>query len=683
MPELQIIQALPALPAPVSVAYDGDSGHDVYTTGGGIVGAAAIGGNIYGRHIVHSRSQRKSFFTYKDLLGDCVVACYDHVLDAVTDRLNLGGFKSGDKTHNIRGLAMDSDGYLYTIHFWGGASQTKRIRRTTNPYDISAWDAETDIAGTGGWNYQSHVITSDDMLAIASHDTADAAKVKLKVYDIGEDSWGDAIQLTGTLGVYFQLLPGLDKNIHMLWSPLGAWSTVDAYYMQSATGVFTQWETADGTELSLPITARGAGNGRIYATTGNGDANNWAMSHAGDLAIDSLDRPMCIFPTSDGMLFMRYAGGSAWRDPVVVTDADNPFDSAALIVDDDRHLRALCTIGEQTGRGGELWQFRSSDGGVTWDSGNCITRGQCGVVITPRPHPIAADRTVEAVVSGGRNSRQVCLWGSKQTAMSPVAYVPKRTLADFDSLAAAYDFTNAATLTKSGNNITAVADLGPNGYNLAVSGTLYPTHTLPDDGSQSLNGHVMARFSTSLLTCTDPLLLRYSSAGTGYIAFLMAIRRDMASYVLDHQCCLMDYRDSTGDTKGWGFWIGNTNPNSLQITCDQAGAINDYGTGIGNGVYLVGGVMEPGAISHTYRNGKVNYQKKGFTTNLPADGTALRIGAYASGQHYFDGHIAEIVFLAGSGAPQEFVELHEYFMAKYMQRAWWFGAYDESSARNY
>lgn len=116
--------------------------------------------------------------TSADEPHEVVVSKYDYATGDRTNSANIGSLDSGNDLHNSPNLHMDSSGYLWL--FYGSLAGPlvdkaggPYYRKSTNPYDITAWDAQAVLAWPGGGNrFGGGFTTNDSLHMIGDHNYA-------------------------------------------------------------------------------------------------------------------------------------------------------------------------------------------------------------------------------------------------------------------------------------------------------------------------------------------------------------------------------------------------------------------------------------------------------------------------------------------------------------------------------
>lgn len=346
---------------PSSCSRTKDSGRTLYNVlykdvGGQATGEQSCGiyYNIIGRECHYVSAQGKLFGAYQGKNFRPWVFTYDPLTNVASDPVGLGGSGLSDDSHGAPTLCIDSDGYLRV--FWGCHTSSIYYRKSTNPYDISAWDVQQSISGAftypnlfynGGYWYLFHRTQSSYPLGWGWHRTSDFVNWSSLTEVIKSSISSDADYAT----------LGQDANgaVHMFWSVWDGSSYKNLYYAYSSDLV--TWNKADGTAYAnLPINNTVAEN-LVSAIN--------LRTQIGDVQFDANNRPYCLF--NNGNLWkVAHWTGSEWTIATITTDSNNSLHACGCLSVESDHVRAYVTFVWDGVTRSELREYRSYNSGVSW-----------------------------------------------------------------------------------------------------------------------------------------------------------------------------------------------------------------------------------------------------------------------------------------------------------------------------
>ncbi|MEY3774760.1 MAG: hypothetical protein RLZZ129_1540 [Verrucomicrobiota bacterium] len=173
--------------------------------------------------------------------------------------------------HGGPGLTVDSQGYLHVLYY--PHHEQFRYRRSTRPNDLSEWGSEIRVGE--GLSFPSLICLADDTLLLSArrgyHD-ADGKPIESR--QVEQEFWrkpagGEWERVTALIRSRYSgyaqfaaaLIPSPDgKTVHLNCriyegNPfIGGYQAYTVGYMRSTDGGVT-WTKADGTPLTLPVTA--------------------------------------------------------------------------------------------------------------------------------------------------------------------------------------------------------------------------------------------------------------------------------------------------------------------------------------------------------------------------------------------------------------------------------------------
>lgn len=329
-------------------------------------GPCGIYYNIIPRCAQYVPSQGKVFGFYQGSNLRPWAFTYNPKTGEKTGPVSIGGSGLTGDSHGAPTMCIDDNGYIYV--FWGCHTSYCYYRRSTNPYDISAWETQGQIATyvtypsifkLGSNWYLFHRTQSTYPLGWGYNRTPDFSTWYGTTEVIKSSYSSDAY--------YATLGQSANGNIHITWCIWDGSIYKNLYYAYTAD--MATWRKADGTAYgSLPINTAGAEC--VYTS----DPNN-LRTQTGDIQFDSNNRPHIIF--NDNWTW-RHAGwdGTEWTVSAISSDATNNLHvSSTLIILADNDFRVFLNyspVGDSGGTKADIREYKSADGGATWTRQNVL-----------------------------------------------------------------------------------------------------------------------------------------------------------------------------------------------------------------------------------------------------------------------------------------------------------------------
>ncbi|MCD6359560.1 MAG: BNR-4 repeat-containing protein [Armatimonadetes bacterium] len=339
---------------------------------------------------VYSPEVRRSFFVYGNADNSPTLSFDDHASGTFAYPVVLGANPDGD-AHRNPTLLVDEHGFLYV--FYGAHGDPTRVLRSRRPLDIGEWDeaAPLDDPHT---SYPQPWQLVDGELFVSFRQ---APGWCFRISRDGARTWDETVNLVNfgatseARGCVEYAIYGLTvaeagpwpRRIHFAWSRLGGgtadeiankhlWARrYNIYYACSDDGGRT-WRRSDGSEYDLPIDERTAE--KIYDC---GRRGIWLK----DIQVNSRGVPYLLFldarvETFESRWMVARLTPEGWRF-VHVTDSDHMYDAGALIFisDDDLRIWGPSRDVQPHEDGGDIEEWRSSDGGASWHRTRDLTTG--------------------------------------------------------------------------------------------------------------------------------------------------------------------------------------------------------------------------------------------------------------------------------------------------------------------
>lgn len=330
---------------------------------------------------VFAAAANKTFFVYGNATNAPTVSFYDHDRRVFARPVVVGNNRDGD-AHRNPTLHAAEDGHLYI--FYGAHGHPTRVVRSAAPYDISTWHKKPDLPDAKTTYPQPWQLKQGEIFVSYRQ----APGWRFTSSRDGGATWQPPTDLITFAGasVYAVTIAeegAYPRKLHIAWSRLGGgtpeeqktkhlWARrYNVYYARSADGGAT-WQRSDGSRHTLPITEAAAE--KIHDC---GERGVWLK----DIQLDPQGNPCILFIDADvatyasAWKFARHAGGR-WAVTDIAT-SDHMYDDGGLVVRgaEDFRIYAPTTATQPQEDGGEIEEWRSTDGGRTWANTQHITRG--------------------------------------------------------------------------------------------------------------------------------------------------------------------------------------------------------------------------------------------------------------------------------------------------------------------
>ena len=342
---------------------------------------------IYPQAIYHNG---KVIVTYQGPNLDIYVVAYD------SDGEIEGPYYVADNpltndAHGGPAIWVDGEGY-YHITYGSHASAQKHVK-STNPSDISSWEAQSDIDPYATY---PQIVELDSTLYLfyraGGHDNDWVYRTSTD----GGNNWSDettVLDSTSENVWYVSFRKGKDGKIHVAWvwkdesNSLGTsepeyYQRYNVYYMYRDNN--GSWKNIEGTTLTLPITKTIADSYCLVYRTDNLSP----LKHCNEAIVDTTTNgtPFILFVYSDLYGGTEYLwkiakwNGSSW-DIYDITSTSCTFSCGSINVIDGNNVEAFIPAGgifcqqrNELGRGGQIEKWVTTDGGQSWTKDKIIAK---------------------------------------------------------------------------------------------------------------------------------------------------------------------------------------------------------------------------------------------------------------------------------------------------------------------
>ena len=332
--------------------------HTSYTT----TQFSSHGGVSYGDYV---------YGVYMGYRGEVFAYKYDTVGDTVTTY----NFGYTNDQHDTMDLVMDSSGYLHVIY--GGTYNNSHTyyTKSTNPYDISAWAATTDLGRLLG----SMVIDKNDRLHMFASTFDDGSPSPRKMVYLTKPS-GSAWSSRTVLGTpattgswYYWACDTVigrqaagSQTVHGTWytygEPSGTASWKHGFHIMTDDNGAT-FKKISGSTVTIPFT-QDSTTGDISAVDNFQNGNGYTPR----LAPDNDGNVFAVIGTAGGTTFNVYKGTSGVGFGSSLTTFTNVKTQGSLVVTGDGDIIYMATTLNAGTHPWDMNQWQSTDGGTTWSA---------------------------------------------------------------------------------------------------------------------------------------------------------------------------------------------------------------------------------------------------------------------------------------------------------------------------
>lgn len=333
---------------------------------------------------IYAPAQDKTFFVYGNPDNAPAISFYDHRRARFAPPVVLGSNPDGD-AHRNPTLLLDEQGFLHV--FFGAHGHPSQVVKSARPFDIADWRPAATLSDPKGTYPQPWQLTPRELFVSYRH----APGWRCRVSRNGAASWEPpldviAVPAEGKLSVYAVSIAETGRyprKLHLAWSRVGGGSPAEkaskhlwarrynVYYACTDDGGRT-WKRSNGARYDLPIVEREAE--KVYDC---GPHGVWLK----DIQLDPRGNPCILFIDAvvetyeSAWKFARLSGGR-WLVHDVTT-SDHMYDDPALVVlgEADYRIYGPSTASQPGEDGGEIEEWRSTDGGSTWANTRHLTAG--------------------------------------------------------------------------------------------------------------------------------------------------------------------------------------------------------------------------------------------------------------------------------------------------------------------
>ena len=332
----------------------------------------------------------RTFWVYGNADNAPTITVYDHATGRFAYPVVLGSNPDGDAHRNAT-IAIDDDGFL--VVFYGAHGHHTHVLRSARPYDVGAWETLPDLPEPHTSYPQPFMVNPGELLVSYRHapgwnftTTRDRGRTWAEpraVVDFGCPSEARGCAECSIYGITIGDTGDYPRRVHFAWSRLGGgtleeiaskhlWARrYNIYYACTDDGGRT-WRRSDGTPYTLPIDEEQAE--KVYDC---GQRGVWLK----DIQLDADGRPLVLFidsvpETYESRWLVARLLPSAWQMSQVA-ESDHMYDDGGLLymAEDDIRVYAPTTAVQPRQDGGEIEEWRSTDGGKTWANTAHITAG--------------------------------------------------------------------------------------------------------------------------------------------------------------------------------------------------------------------------------------------------------------------------------------------------------------------
>jgi len=317
----------------------------------------------------------KTYIAWVSHAGKIEIRYYDHSTKKLSAVYEVDDLTTIDPTqaidnHNAPSLFVDSSGYISVFYFMHDYDAAYK-KRSTNPEDISSWDARQTIRSLVTFpNYPKPRLLANGTLFIFYRvGTWDNSTERYKTSDDYGVTWGGEttlIDFGADVGIY-AFIAVYGNEIHVAWTKNPAAGHRNVYYMYSDDGG-SSWKKRDGTAITLPCSEAEAD---LVFDSGTDECYVW------DIIVDGDGEPYIAFAYREDpnheLHWAKHSAGSWYHykvcDSAQLYDATH-FYSGGIVIDPSDPYTVYVSKKETNL---EIQKWKSADGGETWSKDADIT----------------------------------------------------------------------------------------------------------------------------------------------------------------------------------------------------------------------------------------------------------------------------------------------------------------------
>ena len=326
---------------------------------------------------VYAPSQDKTFFVFGNAENSPTVCCYDHKTRTFANAVVVGANLDMDAHRNPH-LLIDEAGYLYV--FYGAHCSPAYLVKSARPFDISEWLPMGVVAEQASYPQPWQLKPGEISVLFRQGGTHDAGEARVVSRDGGR-TWSQPQLIAcsppknGFYAVSIAETGPYPRKVHLAWSVTRGdwWQRYHVYYACSEDGGAT-WRRSDGTTYETPIAED---RSQMVFRSDEPDRGVWLT----DMQLDSSGNPYVLFVDGQTLTYQ-----CVWRLATLrrgkwgvheIAACDHMYDGGSLLSLADDELRAYLptTPAQSYLDGGDMDEWRSADGGVTWRKWKSLTSG--------------------------------------------------------------------------------------------------------------------------------------------------------------------------------------------------------------------------------------------------------------------------------------------------------------------
>lgn len=323
----------------------------------------------------------KTYIVYQGYDDDPYITHYDHTAKIWAEPVRIGTnpLSNGDG-HGVPCILVDNTGYIHCL--WGAHGGTVNYSKSTNPEDITVWTSKSSPAyGT----YPSLMQLSDNTIYLFYRAGGNGANWHYRSSANNGDTWSSATDLLDgdeasgdgfAVGVFRK---GNSDIIHCVGNKGTSDANKQNIYYLYFNG--TNWKNIAGDNLTIPILP-----GASILAYDTGD--DWSVLPT--YHFDSSNNVKIAFqlghteiPTTGGAGVFNYKflyhNGSDWVLTDIGAQGNHHGDCVGGVIssDDGNTITVYLISGGTAGTmGGNIEEYKSTNGGTTWSNTKRVATGQ-------------------------------------------------------------------------------------------------------------------------------------------------------------------------------------------------------------------------------------------------------------------------------------------------------------------